>query len=48
MTGLLYINPKSKDLAETLNIIEKPLNALKEEDLCPGKSEISKINAGLK
>ncbi len=38
----------SKDLAETLNIIEKPLNALKEEDLCPGKSEISKINAGLK
>ena len=22
LTGLLYINPKSKDLAETLNIIE--------------------------
>ena len=48
LTGLLYINPKSKDLAETLNIIDKPFNALNEEDLCPGKSEISKINAGLK
>ena len=48
MTGLLYINPKSKDLAEILNIVDKPLNALNEGDLCPGKSEISKINAGLK
>jgi len=48
LTGLLYIDPKSKDLNQTLNIIEKPLNQLDEADLCPGNSELIKINSSFK
>ena len=32
LTGLLYINNESKDLKETLNVVDKPLNQLNEED----------------
>ena len=48
LTGLLYIDPKSKDLNEILNIVDKPLNQLDKNDLCPGKSELKKINSSFK
>jgi len=48
LTGLLYINPKAKDLKETLDIVDTPLNKLVEKDLCPGKEKINQINSSLK
>ncbi|HXF42475.1 MAG TPA: 2-oxoacid:ferredoxin oxidoreductase subunit beta [Pyrinomonadaceae bacterium] len=48
LTGLLYIDPESRDLHSILNTVEIPLNQLTEEDLCPGASELEKINASLR
>ena len=35
LTGLLYIDPKSKDLHDLMGTTDTPLNTLKEADLCP-------------
>lgn len=48
LTGLLYIDPTSTGLHDLLNVSEKPLNALQEDDLCPGDAALVKINDGLK
>ena len=48
LTGLLYINPKAKDLKETLDVVETPLNQLKEKDLCPGRDKLNQINKSFK
>ncbi len=48
LTGLLYINPKSKDLHGMLNTIDQPLNKLKKEDLCPGSEKLAEINQGFR
>jgi len=48
LTGLLYINPKAKDLKEILDVVDTPLNKLVERDLCPGKEKINQINSSLK
>tara|TARA_B100000029_G_scaffold515942_1_gene625666 strand:+ start:826 stop:1881 length:1056 start_codon:yes stop_codon:yes gene_type:complete len=48
LTGLLYIDPQSKDHKEILNLTDTPLNQLNEADLCPGKKNLLEINAGLK
>ena len=47
LTGLLYINTQSKDLKETLNVVDKPLNQLNEKDLCPGSEKLQAINKDL-
>ena len=47
LTGLLFIDPDAKDLKETLNIVDTPLNQLTEKDLCPGKKGLKKINESL-
>ena len=47
LTGLLYINTESKDLKETLNVVDKPLNQLNEKDLCPGEEKLQEINKDL-
>ena len=47
LTGLLYINAESKDLKDTLNIVDKPLNQLNEKDLCPGSEQLKIINKEL-
>ncbi|HAK75441.1 MAG TPA: 2-oxoglutarate ferredoxin oxidoreductase subunit beta [Runella sp.] len=44
LTGLLYIDPNSKDLHEVIKSDLRPLNSLKEEDLCPGSSILDLIN----
>ena len=36
--------PKAKDLKETLDVVETPLNQLKEKDLCPGRDKLNQIN----
>jgi len=48
LTGLIYIDPETNNLHDTLKLPATPLNALKEDDLCPGSEALSSINAGLK
>ncbi|MFY0652860.1 MAG: 2-oxoacid:ferredoxin oxidoreductase subunit beta [Cyclobacteriaceae bacterium] len=48
LTGLLYIDPKTKDLHEIINTVEKPLNSLNEEELCPGSGALEGLNAGFR
>ena len=47
-TGLLYIDPNAKDLKETINMTDKPLNKLEDGDLCPGNKYISSLNDKLR
>lgn len=48
LTGLLYMSPDSKDLHEVLGTVQKPLNALSENELCPGSRFLDSINEGLR
>ncbi len=48
LTGLVYIDPSSQDLHQVLQTAKRPLNTLKQEDLCPGQAALNKINAGLR
>src|SRR6201999_4377944 len=48
VTGLLYVDPDSEDLHSHLNTVERPLNALEADDLCPGTAALDKINASLR
>ena len=48
VTGLLYIESDAGDLHEALNTSLRPLNSLDETTLCPGKTALDKINAGLR
>ena len=48
LTGLLYVDPNAKDLKDILNITDKPLNSLTQEQLCPGKLALKEINDNLK
>ena len=45
VTGLLFVDPMACDLHEHLNTVEKPLNTLGDEVLCPGASALEKVNA---
>ncbi len=44
LTGLLYIDPDSKDLHYILDTVDKPLNKLDEGDLYPGEEVLEGIN----
>lgn len=44
LTGVLYVNPESSDTHEILHTSQRPLNALTEEDLCPGPAALEEIN----
>jgi 2-oxoglutarate/2-oxoacid ferredoxin oxidoreductase subunit beta len=48
LTGLLYVDPNSQDLHDILGTTDRPLNSLRESDLCPGNSALEAINAGLR
>lgn len=48
LTGLLYIDPNTKDLHELIKTADTPLNKLTKEDLCPGSEKLKKINTGLR
>ena len=45
---LLYVHPEPEDLHEHFNTVEAPLNALGEQELCPGSAALDKINASLR
>ena len=44
LTGLLYVDPESKDLHKILNTVDKPLNQLDESDLYPGDKALEELN----
>ena len=44
LTGLMYINPESKELHELLNSSDIPLNKLEKNVLCPGSKKLESIN----
>ena len=48
VTGLLYVAPETDDLHGHLNTVDAPLNALGENELCPGSAALDKINASLR
>jgi len=48
LTGLIYIEPESDNFHEILNVTQTPLNALKEDKLCPGNDVLANINQGLR
>ncbi|MCF7981476.1 MAG: 2-oxoacid:ferredoxin oxidoreductase subunit beta [Pseudomonadales bacterium] len=48
LTGLLYMAHDSDDLHEVLGTVSKPLNALTENELCPGSRFLDSINEGLR
>ncbi len=45
LTGLMYVDPQSKELHELLNTTHKPLNRLTEAELNPGEKVLEQINA---
>lgn len=48
LTGLLYIEKDSDDLHEIIGTVDKPLNSLGKEDLCPGNDILATINESLR
>jgi 2-oxoglutarate/2-oxoacid ferredoxin oxidoreductase subunit beta len=48
VTGLLFVDPNASDLHEHLNTVDKPLNTLGGDVLCPGSAALEKINASLR
>jgi len=44
LTGILYLDPESKDTHEILETSTTPLNNMDEGDLCPGNRVLQKIN----
>ena len=48
LTGLIYIDPDSKDLHKILDTVDTPLNKLGENDLYPGDGVLDQINASFR
>lgn len=48
LTGLLYINTKSKETHEIINTSDRPLNSLDKDELCPGSEVLEAINEALR
>ncbi|WP_101760474.1 2-oxoacid:ferredoxin oxidoreductase subunit beta [Oceanicoccus sp. KOV_DT_Chl] len=44
LTGLLYMDPNSQELHDTIASSNKPLRSLTEADLCPGGKVLANIN----
>jgi len=45
LTGIIYLEPQTRDLHNMLDTVPQPLNALHEADLCPGLGALEMINA---
>ena len=44
LTGLIYVDPSKPELTELYNLVDEPLNRLKESDLRPAPETIDTIN----
>lgn len=48
LTGLLYLDPNTQDLTQTINLAMRPMNELGDEELCPGSRVLNSVNEGLR
>ena len=48
LTGLMYLDPDTTDLAASEKLATRPLNELREDELCPGSRVLTSINEGLR
>lgn len=48
LTGLLFVDPDSRDIHEAMNTTETPLRNLSEKELCPGSAVLEEINQALR
>lgn len=48
LTGLIFIEPETRDLHSLLNTTTQPLNSLEKGVLCPGQQVLDSINAALR
>jgi 2-oxoglutarate ferredoxin oxidoreductase subunit beta len=48
VTGLIYLDKEERDLHDTINSNQKPLNILTEKDLCPGSKGLDYVNASFR
>jgi 2-oxoglutarate ferredoxin oxidoreductase subunit beta len=48
LTGLLYMDPNSSDLHDSLGTTKKPLREMDEQELCPGSKLLNNINDSLR
>ena len=48
LTGIIYLNEADKDTHGKINSVDKPLNSLETEDLCPGSSVLDSLNESLR
>ncbi len=44
LTGLIYVDPSKPELTELYNLVDEPLNRLKETDLRPAPESIDRVN----
>ena len=48
VTGLLYVDPDSRDMHVALSTVDQPLNALGDTDLVPGNAGLAAVNAAFR
>ena len=48
VTGLLYVDSSAEELHRYLNTVEKPLNKLRDAELCPGSKVLEALNDSLR
>ena len=48
LTGLLYVEPETQDLHRIINSSDRPLNKLRQAELCPGSTALEKLNQSLR
>ncbi len=48
LTGLLFVDPDSQEIHDTMNTTDTPLNQLTEKELCPGAKTLEGINQSLR
>jgi 2-oxoglutarate ferredoxin oxidoreductase subunit beta len=44
LTGLIYVDPSKPELLELYNLVDEPLNRLKDADLRPAPDTIDMVN----
>jgi len=48
LTGLLYVEPETQELHRIINSSDRPLNKLRQAELCPGSAALEKLNQSLR
>ncbi|MEZ4917485.1 MAG: 2-oxoacid:ferredoxin oxidoreductase subunit beta [Saprospiraceae bacterium] len=48
LTGLLYIDPERPNFHQLIQTCNQPLNALPQQDVCPGSGPLDQINASFR